>query len=131
MKERQSLAQDANVLPKLNLEDLIPRRKLSPNIIEDFTLKNRRMRYFHVPIENEIHFYRFVFNFKNIDFDINDKLALWNFLLNKGISTKYSNYKELSSRLGEFTAGFYAGTSFGSDGSVNIVLGITCLKRNK
>lgn len=118
-------------MPKLNLSDLIPRRKLSPSVIEDLTVKNRRLRYFHVPIENEIHFYRFVFNFKNIDFDINDKLALWNFLLNKGISTKKSTYKELSLRLGEFTAGFYSGTSFGGDGSVNVVLGISCLQRNK
>lgn len=56
---------------------------------------------------------------------------MWNFLLNKGISTKKSNYKELSSRLGEFTAGFYAGSSFGANGSVHVVLGITCLKRNR
>ena len=72
-----------------------------------------------------------MFNFKNLDFDINDKLSLWNFLLNKGISTKGHNYKELSSKLGEFTAGFYSATSFGAKDSVNVVLGISCLKRNK
>jgi Zn-dependent M16 (insulinase) family peptidase len=123
--------QDVNILPKLNLQDLIPRKRMSPSIIEDFTQGNRRLKYFHVPIENEIHFYKFVFNFKNLEFDINDKLTLWNFLLNKGIGTKSHTYKELSSKLGEFTAGFYSGTSFGPDGTVNVVLGITCLKKNK
>jgi len=72
-----------------------------------------------------------VFGFKNLDFDVSDKLGLWNFLVNKGISTKRYNYKELSSRLGEFTAGFETMTTLGNKDSVSIVLSISCLKRNK
>lgn len=72
-----------------------------------------------------------MFGFKNLDFDVSDKLGLWNFLVNKGISTKRYNYKELSSRLGEFTAGFETMTILGNKDSVSIVLSISCLKRNK
>jgi Zn-dependent M16 (insulinase) family peptidase len=113
------------------LADLIPRKRIVPIVVEDRQTANRRLRYIHVPIENEIHFYRFVFTFKNIDTDINDKLSLWNFLLNKGISTKTHSYKDLSSKLGQYTAGFYSATSFGAKNSVNVVLGVSCLKRNK
>lgn len=113
LRHRQELKQDNEVLPTLKLADL---QKPSTR---QFTLTNcidkngKTFRQYHVGIEEDINFYRLVFNFDGVDSEFLKKIMLWVYVMNRSIGTASFTANELTSKLSLHTSGFNVFTAPG------------------
>lgn len=130
LRRRQESKQDNSVLPSLKLEDLEQPSRRQAQLVRSIDKNGKVFRQHHISIEEDINFYRLVFNFDSVDEEFSRRVMLWTYAVNRSISTASYTASELTSRLSSHTAGFSVFTAPGQESEVNIIFEFSCLKRN-
>lgn len=81
------------MLPKLNISDLIKSTRRQPVLVDKLDSKEKSFKQYHIKTEEDINFYRLVFNFKAVDQDFLKKIMLWIYSMNSTVSTKSNSYR--------------------------------------
>ena len=66
----------------------------------------KKYTHHHIQIDEDIFYYRIVFNIKQVKESFLNKIDLFNYAINKGISAGKYNYKEFASLINNYTSNF-------------------------
>lgn len=63
---RQNEKVDPNILPILNLKDIIKPKRVSPTLVNKAELNGKVYQQYHVKIDENINYYRLIFNYDQV-----------------------------------------------------------------